>query len=155
MQFFFHQKTQYRIGSASGAPVLVPETAFHHLVQQFQVQFLVPEAPSLSTIHLLKLYQAWRQPRSLKAFLLKLSLMLGTQQSFCQHLGKQSPGSKPIHFYQWTCSFTRRGFDIGRVQSCVLRLPKYLPPTPLSARRVCPPRRAERGWGQYFGRRET
>ncbi len=33
----------------------------------------------------------------------------------------------------------QRGFDIGRVQSCVLRLPKYWPPTPLSARRVCPP----------------
>ncbi len=29
--------------------------------------------------------------------------------------------------------------DIGRVQSCVLRLPKYWPPTPLSTRQVCPP----------------
>ncbi len=32
----------------------------------------------------------------------------------------------------------QRGFDIGRVQSCVLRLLKYWPPTPLSTRRVCP-----------------
>jgi hypothetical protein len=42
---------------------------------------------------------------------------------------------------------------ICRVQSCVWRLPKYLPPTPLSAQRVCPPpalvhtRRAVRGVG--------
>ncbi len=41
-------------------------------------------------------------------------------------------------------------------QSFFSRLPKYWP-TPLSARRVCTPvhtRRAERGVGQYFGRRE-
>ncbi len=28
---------------------------------------------------------------------------------------------------------------VCRVQSCVLRLPKYWPPTPLSTQRVCPP----------------
>jgi hypothetical protein len=33
----------------------------------------------------------------------------------------------------------QRGFDKGRIQSCVLRLPKYWPPTPLSTRRVFPP----------------
>ncbi len=45
---------------------------------------------------------------------------------------------------------------ICRVQSCVLRLPKYWPPTPFSTQRVCPPpapkagahtRRAVRGAG--------
>ncbi len=39
----------------------------------------------------------------------------------------------------------QRGFDLGRVQSCVLRLPKYWPPTPLSTRRVCPPPATEAG----------
>jgi hypothetical protein len=59
---------------------------------------------------------------------------------------------------------TQRGFDIGRVQSCVLRLSKILtPPLPLAS--VSSPcnkgggytlagRRG--GWGgQYFGRRKT
>ncbi len=46
-------------------------------------------------------------------------------------------------FISWHNPFKQRGFDIGRVQSCVLRLPKYWPPGPT------PPhtRRAERGWG--------
>jgi hypothetical protein len=54
----------------------------------------------------------------------------------------------------------QRGFDIGRAQSCVLRLPKYWPPTPLSTRRVCPPPApkaggthslgGEGGWGSIF-----
>jgi hypothetical protein len=54
-----------------------------------------------------------------------------------------------------TDSIYQRGFHIGRVQSCVMRLPKYWPPTPFSTRRVCPPpatkavhtRVAERGGG--------
>ncbi len=50
----------------------------------------------------------------------------------------------------------QRGFDIGRVQSCVLRLPKYWPPPPsIPGECVLPPhqrrgghtRRAERGVG--------
>jgi len=45
-------------------------------------------------------------------------------------------------------------FDIGREQSCVLRLPKYRPPTPPSTRRVClpPATKAGRrgGWGSIF-----
>jgi hypothetical protein len=53
---------------------------------------------------------------------------------------------------------------IVRGQSCFSRLPKYLPPIPLSARRVCPPPATKAGGthspggegdgGQYFGRRE-
>ncbi len=38
--------------------------------------------------------------------------------------------------------------SIGRVQTCVLRLPKYWLPTPLSSRRVCPPP-ATKGGGGY------
>ncbi len=58
----------------------------------------------------------------------------------------------------------RREIITVRGQSYVSRLPNHLPPTPLSAWRVCPPpqqrrgvhtRRAERGvGGQYYGRRE-
>ncbi len=54
---------------------------------------------------------------------------------------------------------------ICRVQSCVWRLPKYWPPTPLSTQRVCPPPAPKAGGthsrggkgvgGQYFGRRQT
>ncbi len=40
-------------------------------------------------------------------------------------------------FHTWS----QRGFDIGRVQSCALRLPKYWPPT----RRVCPPSATKAG----------
>jgi hypothetical protein len=67
---------------------------------------------------------------------------------------KASESDPYLIFMQTT---DQRGFDIGRVQSCVLRLPKYWPPT----RRVCPSpatkagesgiqlhnRRAERGVG--------
>ncbi len=48
---------------------------------------------------------------------------------------------------KWSVSVYQRGFDIGRVQSCVLRIPKYWPPTPLSTRRVCPPPAVRRGGG--------
>ncbi len=54
----------------------------------------------------------------------------------------------------------RREIITERGQSYVSRLPKYWPPTPLSARRVCPPpppptKGGEGVGGQYFGRRET
>ncbi len=58
----------------------------------------------------------------------------------------------------------QRGFDIGRVQSCVLRLPKYWPPSP-PGECVLPRTKGggvqtnstvgEGGVGQYFGRRLT
>jgi hypothetical protein len=57
------------------------------------------------------------------------------------------------------CSCTRREIITVRGQSYVYRLPKYWPPTPLSARRVCRPpqqrrgvhtRRAERGGWSIF-----
>jgi hypothetical protein len=63
--------------------------------------------------------------------------------------------SKNERYRAQSTYFTVRG------QSYFSRLPKYWPPIPLSARRVCPQRRgvhtrrAERGMGgQYFGRRE-
>ncbi len=37
------------------------------------------------------------------------------------------------------CSLDTQSTYIRRVQSCVWRLPKYWPPTPLSNQRVCPP----------------
>ncbi len=43
-------------------------------------------------------------------------------------------------------SADQRGFDIGRVQSCVLRLPKYWHPTPFFTRRVCTPRNKGGGY---------
>jgi len=60
----------------------------------------------------------------------------------------------------------RREIITVRGQSYVSRLPKDWPPTPLSARRVCPPPPTKAGGthspgreegvgGQYFGRRET
>jgi hypothetical protein len=48
-----------------------------------------------------------------------------------------------------TCHTTK---SICRVQSCVWRLPKNLPPTPLSTQRVCPPPApgGERGGASIF-----
>ncbi len=62
------------------------------------------------------------------------------------------------------CESTVERLFTVRGQSYLSRLPKYWPPIPLSAWRVCPPpqqrrgvnnRRAERGMeGQHFGRRQ-
>jgi hypothetical protein len=47
------------------------------------------------------------------------------------HLWFQSYGFSYLDAYQSTMDpWCQRGFDIGRVQSCVLRLPKYWPPSP-------------------------
>jgi hypothetical protein len=73
-------------------------------------------------------------------------------------------GSPPSPCPKVDVQVQRREIITVRGQSHFSRLPKYWPPIPLSARRVCTPafvagggqtRRAERGMGcQYFGRRE-
>jgi hypothetical protein len=51
-------------------------------------------------------------------------------------------------FISWNNPFKQRGFDIGRVQSCAFRLPKYWPPHPppsAPGKCVLPPPQQRRG----------
>jgi hypothetical protein len=75
-------------------------------------------------------YNFWRHCCCWGCLLLMASLLWTIQRRF-------------YIFYLQECTILateyriQRGFDIGRVQSCVLCLPKYWPPTPLSTRKVC------------------
>ncbi len=77
---------------------------------------------------------------------------------------KESMDAEEVAFYLQRYLYSVERLFTVRGQSYLSRLPKYWPPIPLSARRVCTPRLCwggghtrlgERGMGgQYFGRRE-